>query len=238
MKYTKTIFNILLVLFFAITWLHLNKNYFPKLEAMAMNGITYLISSGSGYHSILSHASIYAFLFLVYLLLFVSKINIQFLVRKKRTSYLLHLYTKIFIAAIQFSTIYIGVMMICTVYCVEYQFLIASNFWIAMLITFIMLVLYYLFIGAIFSLIQTCISNRSSATIFTFFVSLFLFYMAMKKKFWTPISSFTFIDPLLENSVYEDTISLSIAKICILIAIVFYVNYIIFKEKDLVNETL
>lgn len=236
MKYLKIVFSAFLLLLFFILWYHLNRNYFPKLEAMGMNGITYLISEKAGYNNIMSHGSIYTFLFLVYLFQFVPRMNVSILIRRARKGYLLQIYKKVFQAAVLYSIIFSGVMTIGILLCLKYEFIIASRFFIGIMLFLLVQILYYTFIGSVFVLFQTVLSAGSKAMVPASVVSVFFVCLTAQKGIWTPVANLIIFDKLFENTLHVQNVLINAIKVAFLVFVLFFISLTIFKEKDIVNE--
>lgn len=145
MRYKSLKWGILLSGIFGFLWLHLNRNYLPRLDELGMQGMIYLASGYAGYNCILSHGSIYAMMFVFMLQDVLHKDSIQILIRMKRKSYISFLYKDIISASLRYSIAFLGVMVVLTMLFESKQMIYDSGFLIGVGILLVYLVLYYFF---------------------------------------------------------------------------------------------
>ncbi len=236
MKYKRLVYSFILVIIFSFLWLHLNRNYLSSLDELGIQGMIYLTSAYAGYNSIMSHASMYTIFFLLLLILSMPQNSIQILIRKKRIEFVLIGYKRILCAALQFSGIFMSVLVIFTAIFEKKQMLFETGFWSGAAILIILLALYYFFIGTIFCFFRLVMLSNTKSFVCTFIVSVLLLYFSRFKHLWTPVSSIDIFDLLFENELYLEEAALNSLKIAFLIIALFYITYVMFKEKDVLHE--
>lgn len=236
MKYKRLVYSLILVMIFSFLWLHLNRNYLSSLDELGIQGMVYLTSAYAGYNSIMSHASMYTIFFLLLLIFCTPQNSIQILIRKKRIEFVLLEYKRILWATLQFSVIFMSVLVLFTSIFETKQMLFETGFWSGVAILTILLVLYYFFIGTIFCFFRLIMSSNTKSFVCTFIVSIFLLSITKIKSLWTPVLSVNIFDLLFENELYLEEVVLNSLKIVFLIIAIFCITYIMFREKDVLHE--
>lgn len=198
--------------------------------------MVYLTSAYAGYNSIGAHASVYTVFFLISLFLSLPNNLIQILIRKKRIDILLTEYKRLFCAAMQFAGMFIGVLIIFTAIFEKKEMLFETGFWWGAVLSFFVLVLYYFFIGTVYIFFRLVITSNTKSFVCTFAVSILLLCIDKFMSVWTPVSKIDIFDFLFKNKLFIEDVILNGIKIIILITAIFYITYIMFKEKDMLHE--
>lgn len=236
MKYKRLTYSLVLIIVFSFLWLHLNRNYLPLLDELGLQGMIYLTSAYAGYNSIISHASIYAVFFLLLYVLSAPNNCIQIFIRKKRIDIILTEYKRLLCAALQFAGLFMGVLVIFTAIFEKKEMIFETGFWLGVVIIFVILVLYYFFIGTIYVFFRLVITSNTKSFVFTFIVSILLLCFSRFMSIWTPVSNIDIFDLLFEKKLYLEEVMFNSIKIIILIVAIFYITYVMFKEKDILDE--
>ena len=129
-----------------------------------------------------------------------------------------------------------SVLVIFTAIFEKKQMLFETGFWSGAAILIILLALYYFFIGTIFCFFRLVMLSNTKSFVCTFIVSVLLLYFSRFKHLWTPVSSIDIFDLLFENELYLEEAALNSLKIAFLIIALFYITYVMFKEKDVLHE--
>lgn len=235
-KRLRLLYDVLLILLFCFIWLHLNRNYLPELGQMGREGILYITAAGSGYGSIMSHGSLYAIFYLLMISQWMPDNMIQWLVRTKRKNYLFLLFKRMALCALQFSLIYVAVMVTFTVSFVDMQIILDAGFIPGAAVWFLFIFAYYLFIGSIYCFFNLIMMSDSKSYIVTFAISVFLLYLSRFKQIWTPVSTLGILEMQYDNCLSLNYVFVNLPIIIFLTAVFFFVSNIIFKDKDILHE--
>lgn len=236
MKYKRIIYIVGLFIFFSMFWLWINRNCFGLFDELGKNGIVFITTSEAGFNCILEHGIVYAGIYIIILNAEMPKMNIQFFVRKKRIFYLLEMYKRIFITSIIFGSVYILVFGLWAMIFEKKQLLLETHFFEVGLLLYIVLILYYIFVGCLYGMIYTIKDVSGIAIVRSLIVNALIFLIGYYNGIWTPVMSLNVYDKFYSNELSLFYIIFNVIKIILLIVGEFIINKIIIESKDIANE--
>lgn len=234
MRYKKIIYSLVYVVIFFLLWIFLNRNYISILDKLDEHGLVTLTSAYSGYNCIISHGSLYVILFMILLTVEIPKDTIQYLIRIKRKGYLHMMYKKTAVVVLQFAIIFASVLVFLTMYYEKDVVLFSTTFWIGTIIFAVTLYLYYYFVGAVFNFFNLMLFSNQKSFIFTFVLMVVL--MRVGRRVWTPVTTLDVFDDLYSSNLNVLNVVLDIIILIVLSLGTHFLTYIIFKDKDVLNE--
>lgn len=237
MSFRKKIYILILPIFFSFLWLYLNRNYLLDINKEGIQGLIYLTSSYAGYNFLGSQGTVYTLLYLLLLNEYLPNYNLQYLVRMKRTSFLFYIYKRILCSSLLFVTIFVGVGTLFTTLFINQELLVSSGYYIGVIISFILLELYYFFTGTFFCLLDTFFFSKTKSLIIAFLLLVFLTYLPNFFNIWMPINILVVFDLLFVDKLYVMNVLFEVIKIMLIIFFIWYVTLKVFKDKDVFHET-
>lgn len=236
MKYSKLGLLGIIMLIFVCEWLFLNRNYLPSLSVDGIQGLTSLTSSYAGYNYIGSHGTFYTLLFLSLLIQYISEDKVQLLVRIKRKSFLLLNYKRVLFCACCFSVLFSLVNVVFVTVFEDHTLLMDSRFYIGSIISMILYIIFYFFVGSIFLLIETIISSKNMALLATFGLMTVWTFVTRYISIWTPVENLVVFDYLFNNQLDLVKVGIHILELGVVIGAIVTITIINFKDKDVLNE--
>lgn len=235
MNFKAKMYIISYYIFFSFYWIFVNRNYLKYLDN-TIDTLLYLTGSGAGFNSVMLHGTVYALLFLLVFNDQLVTSKEQYLVRQERKKFLndtLRINIKV---SLLFNLIFISTSAVFIVIFQDFELLIKSNYFIGVLISFVINSVYYVFVGAIFCLIYTILFSKTRALLLTFLSVVVLSVMCLIYKIWTPVNELFIYDSLYYNRLSVLDVVLKFIKIVILIGFIHYVTFQIFREKDVLRS--
>jgi hypothetical protein len=237
MKYRKKILIIAICIFFVFEWLFLNRNYLSEINNCGIEGLINISSSFSGYNFYISHGTGYALIYLMLLMQSFPDRKEQLLIRMNRGAFIRLLYKSVLRSSLVFSGIFISITAVFTVIFVDFQNLIASGYYIGIFITYVLLLLYYFFVGALFCCIELCQFSKGKSLIICFVLLVVLTFLPSWLDGIKPINNLIVFDYLFRDRLNYVNVLLNLLKEVMLIIFVYYTTYKCFCEKDVLNES-
>lgn len=240
MNYRKIIYVVILYVYFCLYWLYVNRNCLPDINEAGIQGLLDLVTSYAGYNAIVLHGTVYPLFYIFMLNEYLPKINVQYLLRMKRTTFIYKSAQKIFLSSLVYTFIFISTETALVTIFVNHQFLIRSNYYFGIILSVLLTVLYYIFVGSLF-LLNTILFSKTKAFIVSFIMlTLFVNYQRILNlpKFWLPVEVIVVFDFLFKNKLHLINVCLDAVKIIVLTAFIYFLAVSIFKDKDVLNENI
>lgn len=236
MKYRWLFSSAILLILFSFICVDLNQNYLMTLEEDGIQGALNLLTAYAGYNFIFSHAGGYVLFLLCLLVIEIPSNHVQLLTRMTRKKYLWNIVKRTFFVSLQFTTLFIGVFTIYVLIFVRRSVLSEINFGLGMVLLYGILILYYFFVSTLFCSVFVISFSKTKSFFSVFAISIGLLCLSRFKKIWTPVMSVDIFDLLINNQLYLSEVIGNMGKIVLAIFAIFCITFIVFKEKDILNE--
>lgn len=219
--------------FFLFYWLYITRNIVSDINTS--QNLLDLVTSYSGYNSMMLHGTVYSLLYLLLLLCSYPKNIIQILTRVSRWRFIRQMMIKTMKIAVVFTGIFTFVNVLLIFLLVNFSMLIETKFFLGAFLSFLCLFFLYTMIGSLFLMFFLLLSELQ-ALIITYVISTAMVCMYLLIDWWSPFKDIVVYDYLLGSGLDLFQIIYGLIKSGVLIFLIVYIMNIFFKEKDILNE--
>ena len=232
MKSKKLLLSCMVLVIFEFFCLWLHRNYVDS----GIEGLESRLTAGAGFNSLLDHASIYVLLFCAFFLESIPPMSVSSMIRGTRKSFCGVCSRWLLWNAFLFSSMFVLVITLNVFLFVSWEWWCTPSFFGVLFFFWMMVFLYYVFIGTLFYLFYLIFGKKGLCVALTVVVSILLLIISIKQDVWTPVNSMEIFDFYLENRLSGINICANIVKCVIIIMGILTIGYLYFKEKDILGE--
>lgn len=231
------IYMLFLIVFFAVRWWILNRDFIPLIDETGINILNDMASSYSGYNDIYVHGSAYTMFFLLLLNLLLPNWNAHILVRTDRVKYFTKLFLYMTLACALFVFIFHSIAVTGMSIAAGVSVLVDWGYYNAVFPMLILTFLYYVLMGAVFLFFYVVLKTKTKALFAAYFVSVILLGLPYYIKLpWTPLASLVVVDDMLEHRFHVATVLLDALKLSLFSMFFYMFSMHIFKGKDILGK--